>query len=62
MKLEDIKEISYDYKKQAIIITLYEKINYKGFVKDEIAFKCDETTFIEKCTKWIEFKNNSKNI
>ena len=62
MKIEDIKEISYDYQKEVMIVTLYEKINYKGYIRDYVSFKCDEKTFIEKSIKLIEFKNNSKKI
>lgn len=62
MNLDEIKELSYDYKNQTMVVHLKEKKLYKNYMRDYINFKCDEKTFIEKCTKWIEFKNNLKNI
>ena len=43
-------------------IHLKQKKLYKNYMRDFINFKCDEKTFNEKCQKWIEFKNNLKNI
>lgn len=62
MNLDEIKELSYDYKNQIMSIHLKQKKIYKNYMRDCINFKCDEKTFIEKCQKWLEFKNNSKNI
>lgn len=62
MELKDIKEMSFDYKKEIMTIMLYEKVKHKGYLKDSFSFKCDEKTFIEKCDKWLKFKNNYKNI
>lgn len=62
MNLDEIKELSYDYKNQIMTIHLKEKKLYKNYMRDYINFKCDEKTFIEKCQKWIEFINNLKNI
>lgn len=62
MKLEDIKEIEYDLINQKMIIVLYQKIYHKNRMIDKMAISCDWTTFCDKCQKWIEFKNLSKNI
>lgn len=62
MKLEEIKELSYNYKTNIMSIHLKQKKLYKNYMRDFINFKCDEKTFNEKCNKWIEFKNNLKNI
>lgn len=62
MNLAEIKELSYDYKNQIMVVHLKEKKIYKNYMRDYINFKCDEKTFIEKCNIWIEFKNNLKNI
>ena len=43
-------------------IYLINKKLYKNYMRDFINFKCDEKTFMEKCNKWIEFKNKLKNI
>ena len=62
MKLDEIKELQYDYKNNIMTIHLKQKKLYKNYMRDFINFKCDEKTFNEKCQKWIEFKNNLKNI
>ena len=62
MNLDEIKELTYDYKNQIMVVHLKEKKIYKNYMRDYINFKCDEKTFIEKCNIWIEFKNNLKNI
>lgn len=62
MNLDEIKELSYDYKNQIMVVHLKQKKIYKNYMRDYINFKCDEKTFIEKCNIWIEFKNNLKNI
>ena len=62
MNLDEIKELSYDYKNQIMVVHLKEKKIYKNYMRDYINFKCDEKTFIEKCNIWIEFINNLKNI
>lgn len=62
MNLDEIKELQYDYKNNIMTIHLKQKKLYKNYMRDFINFKCDEKTFNEKCQKWIEFKNNLKNI
>ena len=62
MNLDEIKELTYDYKNKIMTIHLKQKKLYKNYMRDFINFKCDEKTFNEKCQKWIEFKNNLKNI
>lgn len=62
MNLDEIKELQYDYKNNIMTIHLKQKKLYKNYMRDFINFKCDEKTFNKKCQKWIEFKNNSKNI
>lgn len=62
MNLDEIKELSYDYKNQIMVVHLKQKKLYKNYMRDYNNFKCDEKTFIEKCTKWIEFKKDLKNI
>lgn len=62
MNLDEIKELTYDYKNQIMTIHLKQKKLYKNYMRDYINFKCDEKTFNEKCQKWIEFINNLKNI
>ena len=62
MNLDEIKELSYDYKNQIMVVHLKQKKLYKNYMRDYINFKCDEKTFIEKCIKWVEFKKDLKNI
>ena len=62
MNLDEIKELSYDYKNQIMTIHLKQKKLYKNYMRDYINFKCNEKTFIEKCNIWIEFKKDLKNI
>lgn len=62
MNLDEIKELTYDYKNQIMTIHLKQTKLYKNYMRDFINFKCDEKTFNEKCQKWIEFKSNLKNI
>ena len=62
MNLDEIKELSYDYKNQIMVVHLKEKKIYKNYMRDYINFKCNEKTFIEKCNIWIEFKKDLKNI
>ena len=58
MKLEEIKELSYNYKTNIMTIHLVHKKLYKNYMRDFINFKCDEKTFIEKCETWLNiFKN-----
>lgn len=60
MKLEEIKELSYNYETNIMTIQLVRKKIYKNYMRDFINFKCDEKTFIEKCNKWIKFKKDLK--
>lgn len=62
MKLEEIDYLSYNTRDKIMTIHLKQKKLYKNYMRDYINFKCDEKTFIEKSQKWIEFKNNLKNI
>ena len=42
MNLDEIKELTYDYKNQIMTIHLKEKKLYKNYMRDYINFKCDE--------------------
>ena len=51
MNLDEIKELTYDYKNKIMTIHLKQKKLYKNYMRDFINFKCDEKTFNEKCQK-----------
>ena len=58
MNLQDIKQISYDFKGGYMTIHLKKKILHNNFMKDKINYKCDYKTFIEKSNIWLNiFKN-----
>ena len=42
MNLDEIKELSYDYKNQIMVVHLKQKKLYKNYMRDYINFKCDE--------------------
>ena len=60
MKLEEIKELSYNYKTNIMTIHLVHKKLYKNYMRDFINLKKKKKTFIEKCNKWLEFKKDLK--
>ena len=58
MKLQDIKEISYNLKDGYMTVHLKDKVLHNNFMKDKINYRCDYQTFIQKCEAWLNiFKN-----
>lgn len=51
---KNIKSISYDYEKKQMIINLKNKILIDNFMRDELIYNCNEKTFINSVSKFLE--------
>lgn len=51
---KNIKSISYNYEKKQMIINLKTKILIDNFMRDELVYNCNEKTFINSVSKFLE--------
>lgn len=51
---KNIKSISYDYEKKQMIINLKTKILIDNFMRDMLIYNCNEKTFINSVSKFLE--------
>lgn len=51
---KNIKSISYDYEKKQMIINLKTKILVDNFMRDMLIYNCNEKTFINSVSKFLE--------
>ena len=51
---QEIKEISYDYCNNKMIIKLKNKKLINRFMSDEVAYNCSEKVFKESVKKWLK--------
>lgn len=58
--INNIKSISYDYKREVMILNLKKRQLYKGYNVNVITVECSYEVFLEKTEKWIKekYENN----
>lgn len=58
--IQDIEQVTYDYQKRIMTIKTKKKFLHKNYLKDQFLYKVDFYTYVEKFTKFIKYKTNTK--